>query len=106
MTTHSTHTILVLGATGKTGRRLVHTLRAAGRTVRAASRSGEVRFDWSDQDTWPTALAGASAVYLMAPQDPALAQIFVKQATEAGVGRFVACPHADSSSSPRTSSRA
>ncbi|MGY0064641.1 NAD(P)H-binding protein [Streptomyces sp. LZ34] len=89
MTTH-THTILVLGATGKTGRRLVHTLRAAGRAVRAASRSGEVRFDWSDQDTWATALEGASAVHLMAPQDPALAEIFVKQATEAGVDRFVA----------------
>ncbi|MFK4263726.1 NAD(P)H-binding protein [Streptomyces milbemycinicus] len=90
MTTHGNQTILVLGATGKTGRRLVHTLRTAGRTVRAASRSGEIRFDWSDQDTWPTALAGASAVYLIAPEDPALAQIFVKQATEAGVARFVA----------------
>ncbi|KAK1185058.1 NAD(P)H-binding protein [Streptomyces sp. NBS 14/10] len=90
MTTHSKQTILVLGATGKTGRRLVHTLRAAGRTVRAASRSGEIRFDWSDQDTWPPALEGVSAVYLMAPEDPAPAQIFVKQATEAGVGRFVA----------------
>ncbi|ADI05042.1 NmrA family protein [Streptomyces bingchenggensis BCW-1] len=81
---------MVLGATGKTGRRLVHTLRTAGRTVRAASRSGEIRFDWSDQDTWPTALEGASAVYLIAPEDPALAPIFVKQATEAGVARFVA----------------
>ncbi|MER7789285.1 NAD(P)H-binding protein [Streptomyces sp. NPDC097640] len=89
MTTHANE-ILVLGGTGKTGRRLVHTLRAAGEHVRAASRSGEVRFDWSDQDTWPTALDGASAVYLMAPEDPALAQVFVKRATEAGVGRFVA----------------
>lgn len=89
MTTHA-HEILVLGGTGKTGRRLVHTLRAAGKHVRAASRSGEVRFDWSDQDTWPTALDGASAVYLIAPEDPALAQVFVKRATEAGVGRFVA----------------
>ncbi|MEV2224258.1 hypothetical protein AB0E01_30900 [Nocardia vinacea] len=39
-------TILVLGGTGKTGRRLVARLRAAGEKVRAASRSGEVRFDW------------------------------------------------------------
>lgn len=89
MTTHANE-ILVLGATGKTGRRLVRTLRAAGKVVRAASRSGEVRFDWSDQDTWPAALDGASAVYLMAPGNPELAPIFVKQATEAGVGRFVA----------------
>lgn len=83
-------TILVLGGTGKTGRRLVDTLRAQGKTVRAASRSGETRFDWSDQDTWPAALDGATAVYLIAPADPALADIFVKQATAAGVRRFVA----------------
>lgn len=83
-------TILVLGGTGKTGRRLVNTLREQGETVRAASRSGETRFDWSDQDTWAAALDGTSAVYLVAPADPALADIFVKQATEAGVGRFVA----------------
>ncbi|TDC28034.1 SDR family NAD(P)-dependent oxidoreductase [Streptomyces sp. 8K308] len=89
MTTHD-NDILVLGATGKTGRRLVGALRAAGHRVRAASRSAEVRFDWSDQDTWPAALDGASAVYLVAPEDPALADVFVKRATEAGVRRFVA----------------
>jgi uncharacterized protein YbjT (DUF2867 family) len=83
-------TILVLGGTGKTGRRLVSSLRDQGRTVRAASRSGQTRFDWSDQDTWAAAVAGAKAVYLIAPADPALAEIFVKQATEAGVRRFVA----------------
>lgn len=83
-------TILVLGGTGKTGRRLVHTLREKGRPVRAASRSGETRFDWSTQDTWAAALEGVSAVYLVAPHDPALAEIFVKEATTAGVRRFVA----------------
>lgn len=83
-------TILVLGGTGKTGRRLVHTLRAAGRTVRAASRAGETRFDWSTQDTWAAALAGVSAVYLMAPGEPELAEPFVKQAVSVGVRRFVA----------------
>jgi len=86
----STDEILVLGGTGKTGRRLVRTLRAAGRTVRAASRRGEVRFDWSDQDTWAAAVEGASAVYLVAPEDPARARPFVKLAAEAGVRRFVA----------------
>ncbi len=83
-------TILVLGATGKTGRRLVATLRAAGRPVRAASRSGEVRFDWSDEGTWAAALDGASALYLVAPEDPERAGTFVKQAAAAGVGRIVA----------------
>jgi uncharacterized protein YbjT (DUF2867 family) len=83
-------TILVLGGTGKTGRRLVHTLRTMGRTVRPASRSGETRFDWSTQDTWRAALDDVSAVYLVAPHDPALAEVFVKEATAAGVSRFVA----------------
>lgn len=79
-----------MAGTGKTGRRLVRTLRATGRRVRAASRSGEVRFDWSRPATWQPALAGASAVYLLAPEDPALAADFVTQAVDSGVGRFVA----------------
>ena len=60
-----------------------------GTPVRAVSRSTEVRFDWSDQGTWPAALAGASAVYLVAPAEPELAEVFVKQATAAGTRRFV-----------------
>ncbi|MFC4855130.1 NAD(P)H-binding protein [Actinophytocola glycyrrhizae] len=80
-------TTVVLGGTGKTGRRLVRTLREAGHPVRAVSRSTEVRFDWSDQDTWADALAGATAVYVIAPADPALVPLFVEQA--APVRRFV-----------------
>ncbi|MCE7006009.1 NAD(P)H-binding protein [Kibdelosporangium philippinense] len=83
-------TILVLGATGKTGSRLVRTLVAGGSQVRAASRSGSVPFDWSLPSTWEPALAGVRAVYLLAPQDPAAASVFVKQAVQAGVTRFVA----------------
>ncbi|MEV4926788.1 NmrA family NAD(P)-binding protein [Streptomyces roseoverticillatus] len=84
-------TVLVLGATGKTGRRVVRTLRAAGVTVRAASRSGEVRFDWTEPATWDGALAGASAVYLIAPDEGYDAvPRFVDRAVAAGVRRFVA----------------
>ncbi|TDB73001.1 NAD(P)H-binding protein [Micromonospora sp. KC723] len=89
MTAHG-DPIVVLGATGKTGRRLVRTLRMAGRSVRAASRTGEVRFDWADQGSWPAVLEGAAALYLIAPEDPALARPFVQQATAAGVRRVVA----------------
>ncbi|MGW5642340.1 NAD(P)H-binding protein [Saccharopolyspora sp. NPDC003752] len=89
MTTRA-DSILVLAATGKTGRRLVSTLRAAGEHVRAASRSGEVRFDWADRGTWPAALDGASAVYLVASENPALTTAFVENAVAAGVRRFVA----------------
>ncbi|WP_416968865.1 NAD(P)H-binding protein [Streptomyces sp. 4F14] len=91
MTTYtSTDTVLVLGATGKVGRRLVPALRATGREVKAASRKGAVRFDWAEQGTWAGALAGASAVHLLAPEDPGLAEPFVRQAVAAGVRRFVA----------------
>ncbi|SDZ37371.1 NAD(P)H-binding [Saccharopolyspora shandongensis] len=78
------------GATGKTGRRLVSTLRAAGEHVRAASRSGEVRFDWADRETWPAAPDGATAVYLVASENPSSTRVFVDRAVAAGVRRFVA----------------
>ncbi|MCI3932403.1 NmrA family NAD(P)-binding protein [Streptomyces sp. AN091965] len=81
--------ILVLGATGKTGRRLVPRLRAAGHTVRAASRSGETRFDWNERSTWSAALDGVSALYLVAPEEPEPVTDFVAQAVAAGVRRFV-----------------
>lgn len=73
-------TILVLGATGKTGRRLVNTLRKDNHTVRAASRSGETKFDWDDPGTWAPALNGVEAIYLVAPDDPSPTELFVKQA--------------------------
>ncbi len=55
---------LVIGAGGKTGRRVTDRLIAAGRRVRPASRSGETRFDWEDQATWAPALSGVDAVYI------------------------------------------
>ncbi|MEU4605380.1 NAD(P)H-binding protein [Kribbella sp. NPDC023972] len=82
-------TILVLGATGKTGRRVVPRLRERGADVRAASRSGETRFDWTDRSSWADAVRGAEAVYLIAPEDPAPIEPFVSQAVAAGVRRFV-----------------
>lgn len=64
----STQHILVLGGTGKTGRRVTDGLRAAGAPVRTAARSGgDVRFDWSDPSTYDGALAGVRAVYLVQP---------------------------------------
>ncbi|TDC18439.1 NAD(P)H-binding protein [Kribbella albertanoniae] len=83
-------TILVLGATGKTGRRVAARLRADGVEVRAASRSGETRFDWTDRGTWAAAVQGVEAVYLVAPEDPSPIEAFVEQAVAAGVRRFVA----------------
>lgn len=83
--------ILVIGATGKTGAPLVPRLRALGHTVRAASRSGETRFDWSDRSGWDAALSGVQAVYLVPTETLGLPERaeFVARAKAAGVQRLV-----------------
>ncbi|MER6910357.1 NAD(P)H-binding protein [Streptomyces sp. NPDC000594] len=83
--------ILVLGATGKTGRAVVPRLRALGHTVRSASRTGTTRFDWDDRTTWDPALAGVDAVYLVPTETLGLAEraAFVARAEAAGVRRIV-----------------
>lgn len=55
---------LVLGGTGKTGRRVAAQLQARGLPVRIGSRSGAPRFDWLDRSTWDAALSGAGAAYI------------------------------------------
>ncbi|WP_222592413.1 NmrA family transcriptional regulator [Cellulosimicrobium sp. TH-20] len=88
-------TVLVLGATGKTGRRVADRLDAAGVPVRRASRSGDVRFDWDDDTTWGPALAGAAAVYvayapdLAVPGAPETVARLAARAHDAGVHRLV-----------------
>ncbi len=63
--TSSPHSpILVLGGTGKTGRRVVARLQERGAAVRVGSRGGEPPFDWDDRATWVPALRGASAAYI------------------------------------------
>lgn len=83
------HTVLVLGATGKTGRRLVPRLRLRGLGVRAASRSSGTAFDWSDPSGWDAALAGVSAVYIVPPPVPGPVHDVVARAQAAGVQRLV-----------------
>ena len=57
-------TVLVLGGTGKTGRRVAERLRAKGVDTRIASRSGDPSFDWNDPATWDVALDGVTAAYV------------------------------------------
>jgi uncharacterized protein YbjT (DUF2867 family) len=52
--THDPDTVLVTGASGKTGRRVAARLATAGYALRGASRATEPRLDWADPDTWPT----------------------------------------------------
>ncbi len=56
--------ILITGATGKTGSRVLARLRAAGHDARSGSRKAAVPFDWDDSATWETALRGMGAVYV------------------------------------------
>jgi uncharacterized protein YbjT (DUF2867 family) len=55
---------LVLGGTGKTGRRIVERLEARGEPTRVGSRSAHLPFDWERPDTWTPALRDVKAVYL------------------------------------------
>jgi uncharacterized protein YbjT (DUF2867 family) len=55
---------LVIGATGKTGRRVASRLEALGLPVRSGSRSSITPFDWEAPQTWAPALRGARAAYV------------------------------------------
>ena len=44
--------VLVIGGTGKTGRKVVQRLTALGHEVRIGSRSAELPFDWNDPSGW------------------------------------------------------
>ena len=86
---------LVLGGTGKTGRRVAERLQARGVSTRIASRSGTPSFDWNDRATWDTTLDGATAAYISYAPDLAIPgateaiQAFVEQAVASGVQRLV-----------------
>ena len=87
--------ILVIGSTGKTGRRIVQLLSRAGHTVREGSRGSEIPFDWEKPGTWSPALRGVGAVYisffpdLAVPGAPAAIEELTSLAVEAGVQRIV-----------------
>ncbi|MFF7780214.1 NmrA family NAD(P)-binding protein [Streptomyces tanashiensis] len=96
--TKNTKPILVLGGTGKTGRRVVSRLGARGYEVRAASRKGPARFDWHDENTWEPVLDGVGAAYLvdsMRSDAAASLSAFGKLAASGGVERLVLLSHRD-----------
>jgi uncharacterized protein YbjT (DUF2867 family) len=70
--TQDTKTILVLGGTGKTGRRVAERLIRRGLPVRIGSRSGEPPFDWEDRATWALALCNMGTVYITYQPDLAM----------------------------------
>ena len=88
-------TTLVLGGTGKTGRRVAERLNDRGIATRIASRSANPSFDWDDRSTWNAVLDGVQAVYITYAPDLAIPgatdsiREFVEKAVEQGVERLV-----------------
>ena len=59
------HNILVIGGTGKTGRRVVEGLTQLGHHVTVGSRKGTPAFDWEDYSTFAPALKGMDRAYIV-----------------------------------------
>ena len=56
--------ILVLGSTGKTGKRVAERLRQLNIEFRPGSRNAQPAFDWDEPGTWQDVLAGIETVYI------------------------------------------
>jgi uncharacterized protein YbjT (DUF2867 family) len=86
---------LVIGGTGKTGRRVAEGLKAKGHNVRIGSRSAVPSFDWNNAKGWDACLEGVTAVYITYAPDLAMPgatdaiQAFVDLARQRSVKRLV-----------------
>ncbi len=67
-----TENILVIGGTGKTGKRVVHLLEELGHNVRIGSRSASPAFDWHQPEGWSQALEDMDKVYITYQPDLAV----------------------------------
>ena len=87
--------ILVLGGTGKTGRRIIERLEKQGVPTRIGSRTADPPFDWEDRATWSPALDGTRAAYIAYYPDLAVpgavetVGAFADLAVSSGVRRLV-----------------
>jgi uncharacterized protein YbjT (DUF2867 family) len=86
---------LILGGTGKTGRRIAARLAAKNVPTRIGSRSASPSFDWNNEANWDACLKGVDAAYinyapdLAIPGATASIQAFVDRARRQGVERLV-----------------
>ena len=87
--------ILVIGATGKTGRRVAAQLETLGHSVRRGSRNSATPFDWEAPETWAPALTGTKSAYVTYFPDLAFPgaveklESLVKTAKSSGVEKLV-----------------
>lgn len=94
-TSSKSNSILVLGGTGKTGRRIAEQLIQLGYETRIGSRRADIPFDWNDSDTWLPALRGINSVYISYQPDLAVpgavetVKAFAELAVSCGVQKLV-----------------
>ncbi|HZI26448.1 MAG TPA: NmrA family transcriptional regulator [Chryseolinea sp.] len=83
--------ILVLGATGKTGSRIIQRLTNLNWPVQHGSRSSTPPFDWEIPATWRDAVASVHTVYISFQPDLAMpgAVETIRQFTQIAVGQGV-----------------
>ena len=87
--------VLVLGGTGKTGRRIAAGLEAKGIPIRIGSRAATPSFDWNNEASWDACLQDVEAVYITYAPDLAMPgatdaiEAFVARAKRYGVRRLV-----------------
>lgn len=96
MTTPSpTAPFLILGGTGKTGRRVAERLQARGLPVRIGSRAAALPFDWQKEKTWLPVIQGVRAAYISYYPDISLpgavekVEAFIRLALDNGLSRLV-----------------
>ncbi|MEM6413506.1 MAG: NAD(P)H-binding protein [Pseudomonadota bacterium] len=86
---------LVIGGTGKTGRRVAEGLKSKGHKVRIGSRSADPSFDWHNEKSWSASLDGVTAAYITYAPDLAMPGAtdaigaFVNYAKQRGIRRLV-----------------
>jgi uncharacterized protein YbjT (DUF2867 family) len=88
-------TTLIVGGTGKTGRRVADRLAGQGIPVRIGSRRADIPFDWDDNSTWAATLDGVRSAYVTYYPDLAFPgasdriRAFARLAADSGVERLV-----------------
>ncbi|RYY69814.1 MAG: NmrA family transcriptional regulator [Chitinophagaceae bacterium] len=87
--------MLVLGSTGRTGKRVAERLQNLRIPIRLGSRKADAAFDWEDPANWDIVLEGIEAVYISFQPDlavPAAAEkikLFTEAAKKANVKKLV-----------------
>ncbi|MFV1884939.1 MAG: NmrA family NAD(P)-binding protein [Balneola sp.] len=87
--------ILVIGGTGKTGRRVVKNLTESGHNVRVVGRTTNPAFNWENQETYDAALKDMDRAYIVYYPDLAVPgsrdaiTTLTKKALKAGLEKVV-----------------